>query len=89
MEDIGKDLPAILHYASPAPALTKYDMTKVIAKHLDLPIKHVIPDANKPQVQPGQTERPENTQLSTASLKEIGIDTREDNSFDAWWSKNV
>ena len=87
--DMDKSLPAILHYSSPAPAMTKYDMTKIIAKHLDLPIEHVIPDANKPEVKPGQTERPENTQLSSDSLLELGIDTREDNVFDEWWGKLI
>jgi S-adenosylmethionine synthetase len=64
-------------------------MTKIIAKHLSLPIDHVIADSNKPVVKPGQTERPENTQLSTQSLQDIGIDVREDMTFDSWWSRNI
>lgn len=78
-----------MHYASPAPALTKYDMTKIIAKHLQLPIDHVISDSARPVSKPGQTERPENTQLSTKSLTDIGVDTREDASFDEWWGKYI
>lgn len=85
--DLDKPLPHILHYASPAPPMTKYDMTVIIAKHLGLPIDHVKSDAQKPVIKPGQTERPENTSLSTKSLKEIGVDTREDMSFDQWWAK--
>lgn len=84
-----KPLPAILHYASPAPALTKYDMTKIIAEHLDLPIDHVKPDSARPVSKPGQTERPENTQLSTKSLEELGVDTREDADFETWWAKYI
>jgi len=64
-------------------------MTRIIAKHLSLPIDHVVPDSNRPVAKPGQTERPENTQLSTASLKELGIDTRENASFDEWWKTYV
>lgn len=88
-KDLEKPLPAILHYASPAPALTKYDMTKIIAKHLDLPIDHVKPDSARPVSKPGQTERPENTQLSTKSLEELGVDTREDADFETWWAKYI
>lgn len=80
-------LPSILHYSSPAPAMTKYDMTRTIAESLGLPIKHVIPDTNRPVSKPGQTERPENTQLSTRSLQDIGVDTREDVAFAAWWKE--
>jgi len=69
--------------------MTKYDMTRIIANHLKLPIDHVVPDSQKPVIKPGQTERPENTELSTASLKEIGINTREDASFDDWWGTYI
>lgn len=82
-------MPEILHYTSPGKPLTKYDMTEIIASHLVLPIKHVIADKNKPEVKPGQTERPENTQLSTKSLRDIGVDDREDQTFDQWWGQYV
>ena len=84
--DLDKPLPAILHYASPAPALTKWNMTEIIAKALRLPIDHIIRDSAKPQLKPGETERPENTQLSTKSLIEIGVDVSEEKPFDAWWT---
>jgi S-adenosylmethionine synthetase len=76
-----------MHYTSPAPAMTKYDMTRVIAESLGLPIKHVIADTNKPQTKPGQTERPENTQLSTRSLQDVGIDVGEEKAFAEWWAE--
>jgi hypothetical protein len=85
--DLDKPLPPILHYASPAPPMTKYDMTVIIAKHLGLPIEHIKSDAQRPVIKPGQTERPENTSLSTKSLKEIGVDTREELPFDQWWAR--
>ncbi|ADV20460.1 dTDP-4-dehydrorhamnose reductase [Cryptococcus gattii E566] len=96
VEDIGRvlydlahleqPLPPILHYASPAPALTKYDMTRIIAKHLNLPIDHVIKDITVPT---GATPRPENTQLSTKALKELGIDVSEKKAFEDWWAEYV
>ncbi|ORX39810.1 hypothetical protein BD324DRAFT_615077 [Kockovaella imperatae] len=85
LSKLDKSLPPILHYASPAPALTKYNMTEIIGKHLGVSIDHVKADKEKPVVKPGQTQRPENTQLSTKALVDIGIDTREDKSFDDWW----
>ncbi|ODO03409.1 dTDP-4-dehydrorhamnose reductase [Cryptococcus wingfieldii CBS 7118] len=76
-------LPAILHYASPAPMLTKWDMTRIIAKHLNLPIDHITKDTTEPS---GATPRPENTQLSNKALEELGIETREEASFEDWWA---
>jgi S-adenosylmethionine synthetase len=64
-------------------------MTEIIAAHLSLPIHHVIPDASKPIVKAGQTERPENTQLSMKALSELGIDVREDESFGDWWGAYI
>ncbi|WWC90110.1 dTDP-4-dehydrorhamnose reductase [Kwoniella dendrophila CBS 6074] len=87
LSHLDKSLPAILHYATPAPALTKYDMTETISKHLDLPIKHVEKDTNKPG--PNATPRPENTQLSTKALKDLGIDVGESKSFDEWWKDYI
>jgi S-adenosylmethionine synthetase len=64
-------------------------MTKIIAKHLDLPIKHIIADSDKPVTKPGQTERPENTQLSMRALEDLGVDVGEDESFDNWWANYI
>nr|XP_019013445.1 dTDP-4-dehydrorhamnose reductase [Kwoniella pini CBS 10737]OCF52226.1 dTDP-4-dehydrorhamnose reductase [Kwoniella pini CBS 10737] len=87
LSHLDKPLPAILHYATPSPALTKYDMTVIIAKHLNLPIDHIIKDTNKPG--PDATPRPENTQLSTKALKEVGVDVGEQRSFDEWWKDYI
>ncbi|WVO12809.1 dTDP-4-dehydrorhamnose reductase [Cryptococcus depauperatus] len=83
---LDKSLPSILHYSSPGPALTKYDMTKIIAKHLKVPIDHVIKDTLVPT---DATPRPENTQLDTKTLQDLGIDINERQPFDQWWSKYV
>ena len=64
-------------------------MTEIIASYFGLPISHVKPDREKPVVKPGQTRRPENTQLSTKALKELGVDTREDKAFADWWEAYV
>lgn len=83
--DLEKPLPPILHYASPAPSMTKYDMTSIIASALKLSIAHVIPDRNRPESKPGQTERPENTQLSIKALSDLGVHVREEQGFEEWW----
>lgn len=84
--DLAKPLPPILHYASPAPSMTKYDMTVIIGKHLKLPIDHIAPNTEKPAPGSG-TQRPENTELSLKKLEEIGVSTQEAVGFDAWWGE--
>ena len=79
-------LPPILHYSSPH-KMTKYDMTKVIAEHLELPIGHVKADSNAPpKPRAGETPRPGNTELSVKALKDLGIDVSEAKSFKDWWA---
>lgn len=82
-------LPAVTHYRSPGPSYTKWDMTRVIARHLDLPIDHITPVSTKPEIAPGQTERPWNTEISLASLEALGVDTKEERSFDEWWGAHL
>ncbi len=48
LADLSELVPSILHFASPAPPMTKHDMTRIIAFHLKLPIHHIIPDTSKP-----------------------------------------
>lgn len=78
-------LPPVTHYRSPGPSYTKWDMTRVIARHLSLPTGHITPVSTKPEIGPGQTERPWNTALSVDSLVALGVDTAEEKSFDDWW----
>ena len=86
MADLDKELPAIVHYCSPAPAVTKYDITVIIADALGLPHSHVIKETTVPA---GATSRPENSQLSTKSLTELGVDTTEKVAFADWWKAYV
>jgi S-adenosylmethionine synthetase len=66
--------------------MTKYEMTEVIAKHLNLPIKHVIANTT-PATGQAAAQRPENAQLSTKKLEEIGVDVNESEGFDSWWKR--
>ncbi|BEI99088.1 hypothetical protein CcaverHIS631_0401310 [Cutaneotrichosporon cavernicola] len=63
---------------------TKWDMTKVIAAALNLPLDHITPFSTKPT---NGTERPWNTELSIKSLEEAGISTAEAKTFEAWWTE--
>ena len=80
------ELPPILHYSTPSPPMTKYEMTGIIAKHLDLPISHVVAVTEKPTGE-AATQRPENSQLSSKKLEEIGVDVSEAQGFDSWWKE--
>jgi S-adenosylmethionine synthetase len=66
--------------------MTKYEMTEIIAKHLNLPIKHVIANTT-PATGQAAAQRPENAQLSTKRLEEIGVDVSESEGFDSWWKR--
>lgn len=74
---------------TPAPPLTKYEMAKIMAKHLQLPMHHIMPDITQPDDRPGQTQRPLNCGLSTKKLSELGVNTREEKTFDQWWGKYI
>ncbi|KAK8869876.1 dTDP-4-dehydrorhamnose reductase [Kwoniella newhampshirensis] len=86
LSHLPKPLPPILHYSSPAPALTKYDMTVIIAAVLSLPINHIIKETSAPV---GATPRPENTQLSAKALRQLGVDVGEKQTFADWWKSYV
>ncbi|KAL7422259.1 hypothetical protein Q5752_002905 [Cryptotrichosporon argae] len=81
-----QQLPPVLHYRSPGPPLTKYDMTRIIGAALGLPIAHVVPQPDKPA---SGTERPWNTQLSTAEAEKLGVSVAEDEAFESWWRAYV
>lgn len=84
--DHSKPLPPIVHFSAQKP-YTKYEMTRLIASYLDLPITHVIPDSTDPSTLPNQTVlRPGNTQLSVEALEnEVGISAKEEKGFESWW----
>ncbi|GMK58800.1 hypothetical protein CspeluHIS016_0602420 [Cutaneotrichosporon spelunceum] len=77
------DLPAVAQFRSTGKPYTKWDMTKVIAGALNLPIDHITPVSTKPT---NGTERPWNTELSVKSLENAGISTAEAKTFDQWWT---
>ncbi|CAK9786934.1 NAD(P)-binding protein [Cutaneotrichosporon oleaginosum] len=76
-------LPQVAQYRSPGRSYTKWDMTKVIAGALKLPIDHITPVSTKPT---NGTERPWNTELSLRSLEEAGVSTAEAKTFEEWWT---
>ncbi|BEI91315.1 uncharacterized protein CcaverHIS019_0401350 [Cutaneotrichosporon cavernicola] len=78
------NLPPIAQYRSTGKPYTKWDMTKVIAAALNLPLDHITPFSTKPT---NGTERPWNTELSIKSLEEAGISTAEAKTFEAWWTE--
>ena len=49
-------------------------------------MKHVIANTT-PATGQAAAQRPENSQLSTKKLREIGVDVSESEGFDAWWKK--
>jgi S-adenosylmethionine synthetase len=83
--DHTKALPAITHFSAQNP-YTKYEMTRLIAQYLGLPIEHVVPDTTDPATLPNQTVlRPGNTQLSVDELDALGISAGEEKGFETWW----
>ncbi|KAJ9105040.1 hypothetical protein QFC19_003671 [Naganishia cerealis] len=86
--DHSKPLPPIVHFSSQK-GYTKYEMTRLIASFMNLPIDHVIPDTTDPSTLPNQTvQRPGNTQLSVEALEnDVGISAKEDKGFERWWKE--
>lgn len=66
--------------------MTKWDMTKTLGRILNQPITHVTPQSGKPEIKPGQTERPWNTKLTVKVLEELGVRTDDEKSFEQWWT---
>ena len=62
-------------------------MTQIIADALGLPTDHITPQSEKPQIKPGQTERPWNTELSVTATEALGVSCAEEHSFKDWWNK--
>jgi S-adenosylmethionine synthetase len=69
--------------------MTKWDMTRVIAAALNLPVDHVTPQSEKPKVAPGQTERPWNTELSVTATEALGVSCADSTPFADWWAAYV
>ena len=87
---VGQDtlpLPRVLHFSS-EDRMTKYEMVKVLADIMALPVDGVTPDRDGGKPGPDGTPRPFDCHLDTAALKELGISVDTVN-FVAWWRRWV
>ncbi|QDS69132.1 hypothetical protein FKW77_010389 [Venturia effusa] len=84
-----KDLPRILQFSS-SDRYTKYEMAKVFADILGLPMDNIEAwDPTKDDEESKSTTvRPYNTQLDTSALKDLGISTAS-LDFVAWWRREL
>jgi S-adenosylmethionine synthetase len=79
----GEELPRILQFSSEQ-KYTKWEMTKVLAEILGLPVDKLEPhDPTKDQAE-GATQRPYDSHLDTSALKELGISVAT-SDFVGWW----
>ncbi|KAJ1959219.1 hypothetical protein GGI12_004450 [Dipsacomyces acuminosporus] len=80
----GEEISGVFHFSAKE-QMTKYGMCKVFAKVLGLDdISHLLPITEKPQE--AVATRPDNTQLSTEALEEIGISVT-CVPFKQWWTE--
>lgn len=76
----------ILHFSSQSKVYTKLDISKFYAQQLGIEdTSFLIPVREGPK--PGETRRPRDCHLSTEALKALGIDTKEEESFESWFSR--
>ncbi|KIV92734.1 dTDP-4-dehydrorhamnose reductase [Exophiala mesophila] len=80
-------IPRVLHFSS-EDRMTKYEIVKILADIMDLPVDGVIPDRDGGKPGPDGTLRPFDCHLDTATLKELGISVDTVN-FVAWWRRWV
>ncbi|EXJ92107.1 dTDP-4-dehydrorhamnose reductase [Capronia epimyces CBS 606.96] len=80
-------LPRILHITS-EDRMTKYEICKVFADIMGLPIDGVVPDKDGGKPGPDGTLRPYDTHLDTSDLKKLGIDVATVD-FVAWWRRRM
>ncbi|KAL5641487.1 hypothetical protein ACGC1H_001837 [Rhizoctonia solani] len=79
-----KPLPPIMHYSGTEP-YTKYEICLVLAKILNVPHNHIIPDAADPPPDLA-VSRPKNTQLSLDVLENLGVEIG-GRDFATWWKQ--
>ncbi|KAJ2486747.1 hypothetical protein IWW47_005479, partial [Coemansia sp. RSA 2052] len=70
---VGEGVAGVFHFSA-SEQMTKYDMCQVFARLLGMPdsLHHIAPITEKPAAEQ-MASRPDNTQLSTAALEEIGV----------------
>ncbi|KAJ2910370.1 hypothetical protein GGI21_000937, partial [Coemansia aciculifera] len=82
---VGEGVAGIFHFSA-SEQMTKYDMCKVFARLLGMSsdLSHIVPVFERPAAEQ-MASRPDNTQLSTAALEEIGVNIS-CVSFEQWWA---
>lgn len=80
-------IPRVLHFSS-EDRMTKYEIVKVLAEIMALPVDGVVPDRDGGKPGPDGTLRPFDCHLDTAALKELGINV-DTVDFVAWWRRWV
>ncbi|KAJ1817969.1 hypothetical protein IWW57_001746 [Coemansia sp. S610] len=83
---VGEGVAGIFHFSA-SERMTKYDMCRVFARLLGLEghLRSLVPVTEKPDSEQVAASRPDNTQLSTEALEEIGVSVA-CVSFEKWWS---
>ncbi|KAJ2833768.1 hypothetical protein FBU31_001859 [Coemansia sp. 'formosensis'] len=83
---VGEGVAGIFHFSA-AEKMTKYDMCRVFARILGLEdhLQHLVPVTKKPAAEQVTASRPDNTQLSTEALEEIGVNVT-CVPFEQWWT---
>lgn len=83
----GANVPQILQFSS-EDRMTKYEIVKVLAEIMDLPVDGVVPDREGGKPGPDGTVRPYDCHLDTGELKKLGISV-DTVDFVAWWRRWV
>ncbi|KAJ2899761.1 hypothetical protein IWW38_000849 [Coemansia aciculifera] len=85
VDAVGEGVAGIFHFSA-SEQMTKYDMCKVFARLLGMSsdLSHIVPVFERPAAEQ-MASRPDNTQLSTAALEEIGVNIS-CVSFEQWWA---
>ena len=76
-------LPRVLQFSS-EDRYTKYEVCKVFAEILGLPLDGMVANKKGNDPTPGSVQRPYDTHLSTKELRELGVDVWTQD-FVAWW----
>jgi S-adenosylmethionine synthetase len=79
----GEELPHILQFSSEQ-KYTKWEMTKVLAEILGLPIDKLEPHDPTKDLAENATQRPYDSHLDTSALKDLGISVAT-LDFVGWW----
>jgi S-adenosylmethionine synthetase len=82
-------LPTILHFSSQSKVYSKLDMSNFLASCLgiDNAADFLVPVREGPKE--GETRRPRDCHLSNGALEELGIDTREEETFEQWFRREL